>query len=92
MITNLLTTALTLVVNISPFTMAGNADRRHCEVREDGINWCNGGADIHAWDNCEFFEGFFTKDAHGIPICVLPYLDEVPAKYLYFYHPDNCKQ
>ena len=91
MITNLVTTALTLAVNLSPITVV-NAEHSRCEVREDGINWCNGGADIHAWDNCQFFDGFFTKDAHGIPICVLPYLEESPAKYLYFYHPDNCKQ
>jgi len=89
MITNLFSALLVLTTNTAT-PIYPHPDL--CEVRADGINWCNGGASIHAWDNCQFFEGFFTTDFKGIPICVLPYLEEVPAEYLYFYHPDNCKQ
>lgn len=31
-------------------------------------------------------------ETDNIRICVLPYPEETPIKYLYFYHSDSCEK
>lgn len=85
MITNLFSALLVLATNTTPIYSHPDL----CEVRADGIKWCNGGIYSLGFNDCNAFEGFYDKDSEGTPICVFPDLEKNPPEYHYYYDTDK---